>query len=66
MKIHLILAAAVALALPSCAGFDAKLKDKTGLNSLGWLTLGLSAKVKGEQLKSEYDTLKAVEVTAQK
>jgi hypothetical protein len=53
-------------ALTGCQNFDQKLRDKTGLDTVGWLTLGLSAKVKGEQLKTEYDTLKAVEVTAQK
>lgn len=63
---HLLLPIVAALGLSSCAGFDQKLRDKTGLDSVGWLTLGLSAKVKGEQLKSEYDALKAVEVTAQK
>lgn len=63
---HILLSIVAALGLSSCAGFDQKLRDKTGLDSVGWLTLGLSAKVKGEQLKSEYDTLKTVEVTAQK
>lgn len=54
------------LGLTSCAEFDAKLKAKTGLDTAALLTLGLSAKIKAEQLKSEYETLKAVEVTAQK
>jgi hypothetical protein len=54
------------LTLASCAEFDAKLKAKTGLDTAAFLTLGLSAKFKAEQLKSEYETLKAVEVTAQK
>jgi hypothetical protein len=56
----------LAFPLASCTNFDQKLRDKTGLDTLGWVTLGLSAKLKGEQLKSEYETLKAVEVTAQK
>jgi hypothetical protein len=63
---HTLLPLAAVCGLSSCADFDQKLRDKTGLDSVGWLTLGLSAKVKGEQLKTEYDTLKAVEVTAQK
>lgn len=63
---HALLPLAAVLCLSSCAGFDQKLRDKTGLDSVGWLTLGLSAKVKGEQLKTEYDTLKAVGITAQK
>ena len=54
------------LTLASCAEFDAKLKAKTGLDTAAILTLGLSAKLKAEQLQSEYQTLKAVEVTAQK
>lgn len=54
------------LSLASCAEFDAKLKAKTGLDTAAILTLGLSAKLKAEQLQSEYQTLKAVEVTAQK
>jgi hypothetical protein len=64
MKHALLLLLAIPLA--SCTNFDQKLRDKTGLDTLGWVTLGLSAKLKGEQLKSEYETLKAVEVTAQK
>jgi hypothetical protein len=54
------------LGLASCAEFDAKLKAKTGLDTAAIFTLGLSAKLKAEQLKSEYETLKTIEVTAQK
>lgn len=63
---HTLLSLLAALTLTSCAEFDAKLKAKTGLDTAAILTLGLSAKLKAEQLKSEYETLKAVEVTAQK
>jgi hypothetical protein len=62
----LILALLAVIGLSSCAEFDAKLKAKTGLDTAAILTLGLSAKLKAEQLQSEYETLKAVEVTAQK
>lgn len=54
------------IGLSSCASTDAWLIKKTGLDTAAFLTLGLSAKFKAEQLKSEYETLKAVEVTAQK
>jgi hypothetical protein len=54
------------LALPSCASTDAWLVKKTGLNTAAIITLGLSAKLKGEQLKAEYELLKPLEVTAQK
>jgi hypothetical protein len=56
----------VAVALTSCTGFDQKLKAKTGLDTLGWVTLGISAKLKGEQLKEEYENLQTITVTAQK
>ena len=55
-----------AITLASCAEFDAKLKAKTGLDTAAILTLGLSAKIKAEQIKSEYEVLKEIEVTAQK
>jgi len=63
---HIALSLLAVITLASCAEFDAKLKAKTGLDTAAILTLGLSAKIKGEQLKSEYEMLKAVEVTAQK
>lgn len=56
----------VVLCLTSCASTDAWLLKKTGLDTAGIITLGLSAKIKGEQLKAEYETLKAVEITVQK
>lgn len=54
------------LCLTSCASTDNWLLEKTGLDTAAVITLGLSAKLKGEQLKKEYEVLKAVEVTAQK
>lgn len=54
------------LCLTSCASTDVWLLEKTGLDTAAVITLGLSAKLKGEQLKKEYEVLKAVEVTAQK
>lgn len=60
------LAILAAIGLSSCASTDAWLVKKTGVDSLGWITLGLSAKAKGEALKAEYDMLKPLEVTAQK
>jgi hypothetical protein len=54
------------LCLTSCASTDKWLLEKTGLDTAAVITLGLSAKLKGEQLKQEYEVLKAVEVTAQK
>lgn len=63
---HIALSLLAVITLASCAEFDAKLKAKTGLDTAAILTLGLSAKIKAEQLKSEYDTLKTIEVTAQK
>jgi hypothetical protein len=60
----------LALSLTSCTATldktDAWLLKKIGLDTVGVLTLGLSAKSKGEQLKKEYETLKVIEVTAQK
>lgn len=60
----------LALSLTSCTATldktDAWLVKKIGLDTFGVLTLGLSAKAKGEQLKKEYETLKVVEVTPQK
>jgi hypothetical protein len=63
---NLILLTLAGFGLSSCASADAWLIKKTGLDTVAILTLGLSAKNKGEQLKSEYETLKVVEVTAQK
>jgi hypothetical protein len=63
---NLALSLLAVLGLSSCASADAWLIKKTGLDTVAILTLGLSAKNKGEQLKSEYETLKVVEVTAQK
>jgi hypothetical protein len=54
------------LCLTSCASTDKWLLEKTGLDTAAIITLGLSTKLKGEQLKKEYEVLKAVEVTAQK
>ena len=64
MKTVVILIAV--LCLTSCASADKWLLEKTGLDTAAVITLGLSAKLKGEQLKQEYEVLKAVEVTAQK
>ena len=54
------------IGLSSCASTDAWLIKKTGLNTAAIITLGLSAKLKGEQLKEEYELLQPIEVTAQK
>jgi hypothetical protein len=67
MKTHRLILNAVAMAaLTSCAATDKWLYSKTGIDSRGWTLLLLSGSQKADALKGEYETLKEVQVTAQK
>lgn len=62
MKLTLAIMAAIGLS--SCANMDAWLVEKTGVDSLGWLSLGISGKAKVEDLKAEYDAVKINQTSA--